>query len=122
MSRRVLGRGLRALMPEGGARGSSFEAREVPIHSIVPNRYQPRMNVEDKAIDELAESIRQYGVLEPIIVRPISKGYELVVGERRWRAAAQAGLERVPALVRGLTDREAMATALFENLQREQLV
>lgn len=121
MSRRALGRGLRALMPEAGPRGARFEAREVAVASIVPNRFQPRMNVEDKAIEELAESIRQHGVLEPIIVRPLDKGYELVAGERRWRAAAAAGLEHVPAVVRELTDKEAIAVALIENLQREQL-
>lgn len=121
MSRRALGRGLRALMPEAGPRGARFEAREVAVASIVPNRFQPRMNVEDKAIEELAESIRQHGVLEPIIVRPLDKGYELVAGERRWRAAAAAGLEYVPAVVRELTDKEAIAVALIENLQREQL-
>lgn len=121
MSRRALGRGLRALMPDAGPRGARFEAREVAVASIVPNRFQPRMNVEDKAIEELAESIRQHGVLEPIIVRPLDKGYELVAGERRWRAAAAAGLEHVPAVVRELTDKEAIAVALIENLQREQL-
>src|SRR5690606_20036155 len=121
MSRRALGRGLRALIPEAQGKGDQLETREVPIESIVPNRYQPRMDVADKAIEELAQSIRQYGVLEPVIVRPLAKGYELVVGERRWRAAAQAGLDRIPAVVRELNDREAMAIALIENLQREQL-
>ena len=66
-----------------------------PVTAIVPNRYQPRMDVESRSIEELADSIRQHGVLEPIIVRPMGKGYELVVGERRWRAATAAGLKWV---------------------------
>lgn len=121
MSRQRLGRGLQALMPAVGGRSEGPEIREVPVTAIVPNRYQPRMDVEERNIEELAASIRQHGVLEPIIVRPMGKGYELVVGERRWRAATAAGLSHIPALVREMTDREAMAVALIENLQREQL-
>lgn len=121
MSKQRLGRGLQALMSSAGGRSEGMETREVPVTAIVPNRWQPRMDVEDKNIEELAASIRQHGVLEPIIVRPMGKGYELVVGERRWRAAKAAGLSRIPALVREMTDREAAAVALIENLQREQL-
>lgn len=121
MSRRALGRGLRALIAESGSAAGQLDARQVPVKAIVPNRFQPRLDPQDSAIEELAESIRQHGVLEPVIVRPMGKGYELVVGERRWRAATLAGLESIPAVVRDMSDRESMAIALVENLQREQL-
>lgn len=121
MSRRALGRGLRALISEGGSAAGQLDARQVPVKAIVPNRFQPRLDPQDSSIDELAESIRQHGVLEPVIVRPLAKGYELVVGERRWRAATLAGLESIPAVVRDMSDRESIAVALVENLQREQL-
>lgn len=119
MSRKALGRGLRALIPES----DSFEAavRSIPIDQIDRNPEQPRKLFDDEQLEELKESILAHGVLEPIIVRPIEGRYEIVVGERRWRAAKLAGLESIPAAVRPLSDREAMEMALVENLQREDL-
>lgn len=117
--RRALGRGLGSLLPTGTE--SQLDARLVPVDDIEPNRYQPRTEMDEDALADLAESIRTHGVLEPIIVRPSGNGYELVVGERRWRAARQAGLSEIPAVVRDLTDQEAAVVALVENLQREDL-
>lgn len=117
--RRALGRGLGSLLPT--ATDAQLDARLVPVDEIQPNRYQPRTDMDEAALAELAESIRTHGVLEPIIVRPVDEGYELVVGERRWRAAQQAGLSEIPSVVRHMTDQEAAVVALVENLQREDL-
>lgn len=96
--------------------------RELSLELITPNKYQPRREFDDIAIQQLAESIRQSGVLQPVLVRPTgSGGYELVAGERRWRAAKLAGLAVVPAIVRELSDEDAAEFALVENLQREDL-
>lgn len=119
MSRKALGRGLRALIPE--AIGTLSDVREISIHAIRANENQPRRRFDPAALAELSESIKQHGVLEPLIVRPVGTDYEIVVGERRWRAAQMAGLETVPALVRHYDDREATEIALVENLQREDL-
>ncbi|HEY8417557.1 MAG TPA: ParB/RepB/Spo0J family partition protein [Limnochordales bacterium] len=119
MSRRALGRGLRALIPAEG--GDEPRTERLPLERIRPNRYQPRTEMDPAALQELAESIRTHGVLEPVIVRPVEGGYELVVGERRWRAAQQAGLTTIPSVIRELTDQEAAVLALVENLQREDL-
>ncbi len=118
--RRGLGRGLGALIP-GADPGARERPAEIPLHQLSPNPFQPRHSVNPQELADLADSIRKHGVLQPIIVRPIPDGYEVVVGERRWRAAQAAGLESIPAVVRGLTDREALELALVENLQREDL-
>lgn len=123
-TRKALGKGLGALIPGAEAGTSVREPRTIPIERIVPNRHQPRMGFNEEAIEKLAESIREQGILEPLIVRPASTpdaDYELVAGERRWRAAMKAGLERVPVVVKDLSDREALEIALTENLQREDL-
>ncbi len=117
--RRALGRGLGSLLP--GGTDAELDTRLVPVDQIQPNRYQPRSDMDPEALAELAESIRTHGVLEPIIVRPMEAGYELVVGERRWRAAQQAGLSQIPSVVREMSDQEAAVIALVENLQREDL-
>lgn len=120
MPRRGLGRGLEALIPElegGGEDG----AREVPVEKIRPNAFQPRRGISQEGIDELARSIREHGVVQPILVRPVEGGYEIVAGERRWRAALAAGLATVPAVVRELSDGRAMEIAIVENVQREDL-
>lgn len=94
----------------------------ISIRAIQPNRFQPRTVFEPEALEELVSSIRRQGVLQPIIVRPSEgSGYELIAGERRWRAAGAAGLEEISAVVRDINDREAVALALVENLQREDL-
>jgi len=114
-----LGRGLAALIPQrsAGATGSI----EIPLARIRENPRQPRLRMDDEALAALAESIRQHGVIQPILVTETFDGYQLVAGERRVRASRLAGLERVPAIVRQLADRQQLELALVENLQREDL-
>lgn len=119
MTRRALGRGLRALIPELEAGQGSV--RMIPLDQIDNNPDQPRKRFDEEQLEELKESIQAHGLLEPIIVRPVDGRYEVVVGERRWRAAQMAGLAEIPAIVRSMSDREAMEIALVENLQREDL-
>lgn len=94
---------------------------QLAIEEIVPNPFQPRIRFSELELDGLSDSIRQHGVMQPVVVRPIVQGYELIAGERRWRASQRAGLTEIPALVRDLGDREVAALALIENIQREQL-
>lgn len=117
---RGLGRGLGALIPGAGLPGESGIV-DIPIDQIRPNTLQPRAGFDDTPMAELAASIREQGILQPVLVRPTADGYELVAGERRWRAAKAAGLQVVPAMVRRLDDRGALEAALVENLQREDL-
>jgi ParB family transcriptional regulator, chromosome partitioning protein len=133
--RRNLGRGLDALLGESRAQGSSVAANgasggsgagvtNLPIGDVYPGRTQPRQHFAQTEIDELAESIQSLGILQPLIVRPHPNrpgAYEIIAGERRWRAAQQVRLHEVPALVRELNDGEALEIALVENLQRENL-
>ena len=117
--RRGLGRGLEVLM--GGAAATS-ELVQVPVGSIRPNSRQPRRRLDGERIDELAESIRAQGLVQPVVVRASAEGgYELIAGERRWRAARVAGLATVPALVRETDDRDSLLLALVENVAREDL-
>ncbi len=124
MARKRLGRGLDGMLPsakppETTPKTAGFEAAIEEVH---PNREQPRTRFDDAALDELAASIRELGVLEPILVRKrATGGFEIVAGERRWRAAQRAGLQRVPIFVRELSTEEAFEAALVENLQREDL-
>lgn len=129
-----LGRGLEALlsrpvaeaaaaMPESGMDGP---LRELPVDLLQRGRYQPRLDIRQDSLEELANSIRAQGVVQPIVARPIGKSgdsqrYEIVAGERRWRAAQMAGLDTIPAVVRDLPDDAAIAMALIENIQREDL-
>lgn len=116
-----LGKGLDAIFHDN-ARPDESGAVELNINELEPNRSQPRKSFSDEALSELADSIAQHGVLQPLLVRPIlSGGYQIVAGERRWRASRMAGLTAVPALIRELTDSEVMQLALIENLQREDL-
>lgn len=127
MSRKkVLGRGLDALLSDSAvapAPGDERELRELPVDLIQRSRFQPRRHLDPDALEELARSIRARGVVQPVVVRPSGDGrlYELVAGERRWRAAQMAELATVPALVRELPDDAALAVALIENIQREDL-
>jgi len=118
-----LGKGLGALIPPGGEDGPDVGGvDELPIASIEPNRYQPRDYFDEEALGSLADSIRQVGVLQPILVRPSGEGtYELIAGERRWRAARRVGLQTIPALVRETDDSTALEHALVENLHRDNL-
>ncbi|MBA2644855.1 MAG: ParB/RepB/Spo0J family partition protein, partial [Solirubrobacterales bacterium] len=121
---RGIGRGLAAILSEGS--GSNGEAapdfRELPVDLIAPNPQQPRRRFDDDALVALAESLRIRGVLQPILVRPVLGGtYELIAGERRWRAAQMAGLTSVPAVVRAHADADSHEIALIENMAREDL-
>lgn len=121
MKKRGLGKGLDAIFAENSAE-SSEGAVNIKISEIEPNRDQPRKEFDEEALSELAESIAQHGVLQPLLLRPmITGGYRIVAGERRWRASRRAGLTEVPAVVREMTDTEEMLFALIENLQREDL-
>lgn len=112
-----LGKGLQALIPET----DSTTANEIPMDQIIINENQPRKEFDVEALDSLTDSIRQYGVLQPILVSPEGNGYKIIAGERRYRAAKAAGLEKIPAVVRTITEEESMELALIENLQREDL-
>ena len=114
-----LGRGLAALIPQRAAPSSG--SIEIPLSRIRENPRQPRLRIADDALATLAESIRQHGVIQPILVTETIDGYQLVAGERRVRASRLAGLERIPAIVRQLADRQQLELALVENLQREDL-
>jgi ParB family chromosome partitioning protein len=119
--RRGLGRGLEVLIG-GGTGGSEHELAALPVDSIHPNPKQPRRRFEPEATTGLASSIKAQGLLQPVVVRPRpAGGYELIAGERRWRAAREAGLETLPAVVRQADDRETLMLALAENIAREQL-
>ncbi len=115
-----LGRGLGALIPEPEP-GISQSLLFCGIEEIRPNRSQPRRYFDEARLQELAESIREKGILEPLIVRRVEDGYELIVGERRWRAAQKAGLREVPVVVKEMEGREVLEVSLIENLQREDL-
>lgn len=121
MKKRGLGKGLDAIFAENTAE-STEGAVSVRIGDIDPNRDQPRKEFDSEALSELADSISQHGVLQPLLLRPMpTGGYRIVAGERRWRAARMAGLTEVPAVIREMTDAEEMLFALIENLQREDL-
>ncbi len=119
-ARRGLGRGLEVLI--GGAETGPTQLAELPVDAIHANPRQPRRRFEPEATSGLASSIKQQGLLQPVVVRPRQAGgYELIAGERRWRAAREAGLETLPALVRDADDRDSLLLALVENVAREQL-
>ncbi|HKE53676.1 MAG TPA: ParB/RepB/Spo0J family partition protein [Actinomycetota bacterium] len=119
MKRGGLGRGLSALIPGAVEEGAGL--LEIPVEAVAPNPRQPRTTFEDEALDALALSIREVGVLQPIVVRKTSSGFELIAGERRLRAAKLAGLATVPAVIRESDDAESLREALIENIHREDL-
>jgi ParB family chromosome partitioning protein len=119
-----LGRGLDALLgaSDEAARRDKDAAGTLPVTAIRPGKYQPRTRMNEQALNELAASIKAQGLMQPLLVRPVAKdGYELIAGERRWRAAKIAGLTEVPVLIREVPDNAALAMALVENIQREDL-
>ena len=125
-ARRQLGRGLAALFGEadGGAYADPELQRRVPIELIRPGVYQPRRRFAEAELEALAQSIREKGILQPLLVRPLAgeeADFELVAGERRWRAAQRLGLHEVPVIVRPIADSEALEIALVENHQRENM-
>ncbi|MEK6548732.1 MAG: ParB/RepB/Spo0J family partition protein [Nitrospirota bacterium] len=121
MQKKALGRGLQTLIPVGNAAGRD-EIEDVPLSLVSPNPFQPRRVFDEAELEELANSVKAKGVLQPILVRKLGDGgFELIAGERRWRAAKIAGLKKIPAIIRPATDAEAMEMALIENLQRKDL-
>ena len=123
MARRSgLGKGLDALLPPPAAAAGDGETIPIPLDLLHPGAHQPRQRISAEALEELAQSIRAQGVIEPIVVRPRpAGGFEIIAGERRWRAAQKAELTTLPAVVRNVDDRQAVALALIENIQREDL-
>lgn len=135
MKRRGLGKGLDALLSTSSAAnmrqhqaerhsqpGANGELQTLTLNELQAGKYQPRRDMSQVALEELATSIRQQGIIQPIVVRPLAAGgYEILAGERRWRAARMAGLSQVPCLIKDVADQEAMAIGLIENIQREDL-
>jgi len=121
--RPALGRGLSALIPDSPTPVASAADRSLEIDTdlLSPNKFQPRTQMDDGRIDELSRSIRANGIIQPIVVRKVDKGYEIIAGERRWRAAQRAGLLKVPVVVRDIPEDRLLAVALIENIQREDL-
>jgi len=122
--KRGLGRGLDVLLTDIPHEDEDLDdsLQHFPLDMMQPGKYQPRIDMSEDSLEELADSIRAQGIVQPIVVRPINGGrYEIIAGERRWRASQLAGLESIPALVRDVSDRSAIAMALIENIQRENL-
>ena len=126
-TKKRLGRGLSALLGDvetgrpAGPEGSERSSRMVPIEALVANPYNPRSSFHEEPLDELAQSIKKHGVMQPIVVRMVQDRFEIIAGERRWRAAQRAGQHQVPVMVRNVTAGEALELALIENVQREGL-
>ncbi len=117
-----LGKGLDALFIDNSTSGGSNSPEKIKLNEIEPNRNQPRKYFEEEPLQQLADSIREHGLLQPLLVRPIPEGgYQLIAGERRWRACRMAGLTEVPVVIRDIDDMQTMELALIENLQRENL-
>lgn len=119
--RKALGRGLSALFPETVISETDKGFFYCPIESISPNPHQPRQNFRDSELIELADSIKEKGVIQPILVSKAKDGYQLIAGERRWRAAQKAGLDKIPVLIRDVSPAETLELALIENIQRKDL-
>jgi len=122
--KRGLGRGLESLLSndfDDLSEAESASLQEIALEELRPGRYQPRREMDEQALQSLAQSIRTQGIVQPLVVRAGDEGYEIVAGERRWRAARIVGLQTVPAVVRPIADETAMAVALIENIQREDL-
>lgn len=118
-SQRGLGRGLDALLPSSGDVDEGIV--EIPLEEIIPRKDQPRRSFSEESLEELATSIKEHGVLQPVLLRPLGSKYEIVAGERRWRAANRAGLGKIPALIKEMDDLKAAEVALIENIQRDDL-
>ena len=122
MEKKALGKGLAALLPESEARETGQTIHMIPVAQIVPNRYQPRKTFVEEELRELVESVKQHGILQPVLVRQKGEGrYELIAGERRFRAAKSAQLPAVPAVIRKSSDDESTILSLIENIQRSNL-
>ncbi len=122
LNKRGLGRGLDALLGDVSRNEEKHQLHTLPIEYMQRGKYQPRKDINPEKLQELVDSIKAQGIIQPIVVRQIARDkYEIVAGERRWRAAAQAGLQEVPVVIKEIDDRSAMAIALIENIQREDL-
>ncbi len=122
MSKKGLGRGLSALIPSASLESHSGEdVTELPVDLISPNPEQPRTDLDEEALAQLADSVSKVGLLQPILVRPMGDAYQIIAGERRWRASRMAGLEKIPVRVRASSEVESLEIALIENLQRDDL-
>lgn len=121
MPRKALGRGSAALFPESSLEVGEISLTSIPVDSIVPNPLQPRKDFNSEQMEELANSVREHGIVQPVIVCRRGEIYQLIVGERRWRAAQIVGLREIPAVIREITDSNGLEVALIENLQREDL-
>lgn len=121
MSRRVLGRGISALLGEENNKQNKEEFQEIDLDLIEPNSEQPRTRFEEDALEDLTQSIRANGIVQPIVVRRKGGRYEIVAGERRWRASQKAGLQKIPAIIKNIADEKLLELALIENIQRQEL-
>ncbi|HXV61805.1 MAG TPA: ParB/RepB/Spo0J family partition protein [Vicinamibacteria bacterium] len=121
MKRKALGKGLAALLPDTASPGDGGQLAQVAVELIDPNPNQPRQHIDAQKLEELAHSMTQQGVVQPLVVRRTGARYQIIAGERRWRAAQKAGLATLPVLVREVSDAEALEVALVENIQREEL-
>src|SRR6476620_3291096 len=121
MNRKALGRGLSALISDEKTKTANEGFLEIDLDLIEPNSEQPRTRFTEENLEELAQSIRSNGVVQPIVVRKKDSGYELVAGERRWRASQRAGLQKIPAVVREIADDKLLELALIENIQKQKL-
>jgi len=119
LKRPALGRGLTSLMSQMAPEDAN--QRELPLGSMVPNRAQPRTHFDEAALAELAESLKQHGMVQPIVVRKVGEQFEIIAGERRWRAARKAGLAMVPVVIKEVPDDKLLEIALVENIQRQEL-
>jgi ParB family chromosome partitioning protein len=124
MNRKALGKGINALIPDfemGVPEKELSAANELLVDEISPNRLQPRSYFDDKKLEELVTSIEEHGVLQPVVVQKAESGYELIVGERRWRASKKLGLKKIPAVIRKVSDGQSLEIAIIENIHRQDL-
>ena len=124
MNRKALGKGINALIPEfemGVPEVESSSAKDLLVDEIFPNRMQPRSYFDDKKLDQLAASNDEHGILQPVVVQKTDSGYELIAGERRWRASKKLGIKKIPAVIREVSDEQSLEIAIIENIQRQDL-
>jgi ParB family transcriptional regulator, chromosome partitioning protein len=124
MNRKALGKGINALIPDfemGVPEAKPSAASDLLVDEISPNRLQPRSHFDDKKLEELVNSIEEHGVLQPVVVQKADSGYELIVGERRWRASKKLGLKKIPAVIREVSDAQSLEIAIIENIHRHDL-
>jgi ParB family chromosome partitioning protein len=121
MNKKALGKGLGAFIPDEFSILKDERFAELDLEDVKPNPFQPRMKFDDQTIDELAQSIRETGIVQPVIVTPEADHYKIIVGERRWRAAQKAGLRKIPVLIRNIPKEKQLEVSLIENIHREEL-